>query len=168
LLRLGVHGIKPAMTGSRKILLVIAALAALACVLPDTRDQFCWWWAQSHNHSDTYLRYLSEWPKGRHMVEARAFYQERLRAEAKRAQILQAYTMASMASPVDAATEEAYNRERAMRRDNFFWRQATNANTIASCQNYLVQFPLGSHADEARQKIQALSQSAAPTNTRPQ
>jgi hypothetical protein len=166
--RLGLLGIKPAMTGSRKLLLAIAALGALAYALPVTRDQFCWWWAQSHNHSNTYLHYLSEWPKGRHMVEARAFYQERLRVEAKRAQILQAYTMASMATPVDAQTEEAYNRDRAMRRDDFFWKKATNANTIASCQNYLEQFPLGRHADEARQKIQALSQSAAQTNPPPQ
>jgi hypothetical protein len=54
------------MTRSRKVLLVIIALAVLADFLPVTREEFSWWWAQSHNHSADYLRYLSDWPAGRH------------------------------------------------------------------------------------------------------
>jgi hypothetical protein len=155
---------KPAMTGSRKVLLVLAALAVTAYFLPVTRDELAWWWAQSHDHSDNYFRYLSDWPQGRHVVEARVCCHQRQWAESKRAEILQAATMATMASPPNSDTEAAYRRERATRRDNFFWKQATNLDTLASYHDYLNQFPAGRHAGAARQKIQSLGQPAAGTS----
>jgi hypothetical protein len=152
------------MNGSRKVLLVIAALAMTAYFLPATRDQFCWCWTQSCNHSDSYLQYLSDWPNGRHAVQAGVLYEQRLRAESKKAEILKAYQMVSMSSPANAESEAAYRRQRDMRRDNFFWKQATTVNTPASYRNYLEQYPQGSHAGEARLKIKALGAPAAGTN----
>lgn len=156
------------MTGSRKVLLVIAALGVTAYVLPVTRDEFSWWWAESHNHSNYYFHYLDNWPKGRHVVEARLFCLERQRAEATRADIRKVTTMYSMASPADAGTEAAYRRERAARKDNFSWKQATNLDTSASYHDYLSQFPKGLHASAARQKIQSLGQPAIENTASPQ
>jgi len=150
------------MSGGRKVLLVIVALVVLARFLPVTRDEFSWWWVQSCNHSDDYLDYLSAWPEGRHATEARLFYQERHWAESKRARIRQAYAMASQAN---AKTEAAYRREQQMRRDDFFWKRASTANTPASYNDYLRQFPQGCHAAEARRKIPAFSHPAAGSNT---
>ncbi len=155
------------MTGSRKVLLVIAALAVTAYFLPITRDEFSWWWATSHNHAANYLRYLSDWPKGRHVVEARLFCLERQRAETTRAGILQAETMSSMASPRNRDEEAAYVRERATRRDNFSWKRATNLDTLSSYHDYLNQFPAGQHAAEARQKLQSQGQPATDTTAPP-
>jgi hypothetical protein len=155
------------MTGSRKVLLVLAALAVTAYSLPVTRDEISWWWAQSHDHSDNYLRYLSNWPAGRHVVEARVCCTQRQWAESKRAEIRQAATMASMASPRSSEEDAAYHRERATREDNFFWKRATNLDTISSYQDYLRQFPTGGHAGEARQKLQSLGQPATETSAPP-
>jgi len=155
------------MTGSRKVLLVIAALGVTAYFLPVTRDEFSWWWAKSHNHSDNYFRYQSDWPKGRHVAEARVFCAERQRAETTRAGILQAETMASMASPRNKDEEAAYLRDRATRRDSFSWKRATNLDTISSYQDYLSQFPAGQHVGEARRKLQSLGQPATDTTAAP-
>ena len=56
------------MTRSRKVLLVMVALALLADFLPVTREELSWWWAESHDHASDYLRYLSDWPKGRNWL----------------------------------------------------------------------------------------------------
>jgi len=149
------------MTGSRKVLLTILALALTAYVLPMTRDELSWWWAQSHNHSNDYFHYLSEWPKGRHVAEARLSCLERQRAEATRAGIRQA-------PMTNFQAETAYRRELALRRDNFSWRRATNLDTLASYNGYLSQFPAGLHVGAARQKIQSLGQSATQNTASPQ
>jgi hypothetical protein len=154
-------GKKRAMTRSRKVLLIIAALAVPAYFLPITRDELAWWWAQSHGHSDSYLSYLSDWPQGRHAVEARLFCEERRRAETKMAQI-------RTATSTNPNTEAANRLEQRTRRDDFFWKRATRDNTIASYHDYLSQYPSGRHAAAARQKIQALGSQASKTNATPQ
>ena len=75
--------------------------------------------------------------------------------------------MASMASPRSSEEDAAYHRERATREDNFFWKRATNLDTISSYQDYLRQFPTGGHAGEARQKLQSLGQPATETSAPP-
>jgi hypothetical protein len=61
-------------------------------------------------------------------------------------------------------TDTAYRLEREKRRDNFLWKKATSENTIASYHDYLRQYPAGSHAGEASQKIHDLGQPPAKTN----
>jgi hypothetical protein len=150
-----------AVTRIRKVLLVIVALAVLANFLPVTREEFAWWWAQSHDHAADYLRYLSNWPAGRHVVAARNLFEQRQRAELKRAQIRQAYLAASN---VQSNTDAAFRRDQRLRRENFFWKKAATANTRESYNDYLREFPQGRYADQARQRIQALPQSATETN----
>lgn len=149
------------MNRSRKLLLVIVALVVLADFLPVTRELFSWWWAQSHDHSADYLHYLSDWPKGRHMVAARILFEERQRTELTRAQIRQAFLAASQ---VKSDTDAAYRREQRLRRDSFFWKQATTSNTIESYNDYLRAFPQGGFSTQARKRIQELSQPAPESN----
>lgn len=143
------------MTRSRKLLLVIIALVVLADFLPATREEFSWWWAESHDHAADYLRYLSKWPAGRHIVAAHRFFEERQRAELTRAQIRQANLAASQTK---TESDTAYRRDLRARRENFFWQQATTANTIEGYNDYLREFPQGKYASQARVKIQSLVQ----------
>src|SRR5208282_5280108 len=83
------------MTRSRMVLLVIIALALLADFLPVTREELSWWLAKSHDHVSDYLAYLSDWPRGRHVAQARNLIPERQWAENKRALIRQAYQQAA-------------------------------------------------------------------------
>jgi hypothetical protein len=150
-----------AMTRSRKVLLVIILLVLLADFLPATREELSWWWAESHDHSANYLHYLSVWPAGRHLAAARILYEERQRTELVRTQIRQANdTTSQTKTEIDAA----YRREQQTRRDRFFWKQASTANTIESYNNYLREFPQGSFSAQARKCIQALSQPATGPN----
>jgi hypothetical protein len=141
------------MSRSRKILLVIIFLALLADFLPATREELSWWWAKAQNHSDNYLDYLSDRPHGRHAFEAKLAYDQRVWAETKRAQIREAYALAYATSSTNAAAASAHRHELAVKRDHFFWKQTTNANTVASYSNYLQQYPQGLHAAEAGQKM---------------
>jgi hypothetical protein len=126
----------------------------LADFLPATREEISWWWAEAHDHSYNYLRYLSDWPRGRHVAEARVLVEERTRAETRRAQIRQANAAAAQ---VKAETETASSHDLQSRRENFFWKQACTANTIESYNDYLREFPQGIYAAQARGKIKALS-----------
>jgi hypothetical protein len=149
------------MTRSRKLLLVIIALALLADFLPVTREELAWWWAQSHDHSVSYSNYLSQWPHGRHMAEAKNLLEERLRAEIKRAEIRRAYAAASQAK---SDTDAAYRHQQQLRKDSFFWKQASTANTIESYNDYLREFPQGGFSAQARKKIQDLTPAPSQTN----
>jgi hypothetical protein len=137
------------------------ALALLADFLPATREEISWWWAESHDHSYNYLRYLSDWPKGRHVAEARVLVEERQRYEAKRAQIRQAYAAVALGK---AESEPASPRELQTRRETFFWNKARQANTVESYNDYLHEFPNGAYAAQARNKIKALGQPAPDSN----
>ena len=150
------------MSRSRKVLLVLIALVVLADFLPVTREQFSWWWTRAQNQSDDYLNYLGAWPEGRHVAKARLAYDQRRWAETKRAQIQQAYMMAAMASHPDAAAAAAKTRERALRQDNFLWKETTTEGTLNSYQDYLQLFPYGTHAAEAQRKIASFGPSTAP------
>ncbi|HUD83377.1 MAG TPA: hypothetical protein VMQ67_07730 [Candidatus Saccharimonadales bacterium] len=154
------------MTRTRAVvLLFIIVIAGVVTLLPASRDELSWWWADSHDHAADFMNYLEVWPKGRHVVEARLKYNQRRWVETEKVMIHQAYQEASHSSPeVDAE----YRREKRLRRDAFFWKAATVANTLESYQDYLQQFPKGQFARQANARIDALghrSQEAPPVNS---
>jgi hypothetical protein len=150
------------MTGSRKVLLVMVVLALLANFLPVTRDELSWWWAESHDHASDYLRYLSDWPKGRHAAEARTMHVQRQWAENKRTLIRQAYQQAASTNSEAAA---AYGKEERERQKEFlFWKGASVSNTVDSYKAYVRHYPNGQYSVQARQLIETLSGAAAPTD----
>lgn len=151
------------MTGSRKVLLAVVALALLADFLPVTRDELSWRRAESHDHAGDYLRYLSERPRGRHVAEAQTLYVQRQWAENKRALIRQAYQEAAATNSEAAA---AYRKEQRGRQKEFlFWKGASVSNTVDSYKAYLRHYPNGQYAAQARQLIKSLSGAASPANT---
>jgi hypothetical protein len=142
------------MTRTRAIvLLFIVVIGTAAALLPMTRDQLSWWWAESHDHAADFMNYLAVWPNGRHAVEARLNYNQRRWIETEKAMIRQAYQEASHSSP---EADAEYRREKRMRRDSFFWKAATSANTLQSYHDYLKQYPKGQFVRQARARIDAL------------
>ncbi len=136
------------------VLLIIVVIGAAVALLPATRDELSWWWADSHNRAADFASYLEAWPKGYHAGEARLKYNQRQWAETEKAMIHQAYQEASHASP---EADAEYRKEKRQRRDAFFWREATNSNTLESYQDYLQQFPRGQFSRQARAHIATLS-----------
>jgi hypothetical protein len=152
------------MTRARLIVLVcLAAVVAAALLIPATRDELAWYWTESQDQAGDYMRYLSEWPKGHHVTEAKMRYEQRQWAATKRALILQAYQQSLRTNSPDA--DPAYRNERRLRREVLFWRQATNANTVTSYEDYLRQYPKGQFVAKAHAQIEALHRSASMTNT---
>jgi hypothetical protein len=152
------------MTRARVILLVcLAAVVAAALLVPVLRDELAWYWAESQDQAGDYMRYLSDWPKGHHANEAKTRYELRQWAATKRALILQAYQQSLRTNSPD--NDPAYRNERRLRREVLFWRQATNANTIISFEDYLRQYPKGQFAAKARAQIAILQREAPPVNT---
>jgi hypothetical protein len=142
------------MTRARAVvLLFIAVIATVAALLPVVRDELSWWWADSHDHAADFMNYLTVWPKGRHAAEARLKHHQRQWVEMEEGMIHQAYQEASHSSPQGDAE---YRREKRLRQDAFFWKEATNSNTLESYQDYLQQFPGGQFARQARAQIYAL------------
>ncbi len=156
------------MTRARAIVLVIiAAVAAVALLLPAARDELAWRWAESQDEAPDYMRYSSEWPKGRHAAEARARYDQRQWAATKRVLIRQAYQQDTR---TNASADAAYGKEKRLRREVFFWKTATNVNTIESYKDYLEQYPRGQFVAQARARIATFNRpgdGAAPATNAP-
>jgi hypothetical protein len=162
----GLVGEAGMMRGRKIVLACLVAVAAVALLVPAGREELAWYWAQSQNRAADYMGYFTDWPKGRHVKEARVLYEQRLWEATKRGLILQAYqqTAHTNASP-DA--DAAYRQERRKRHEVLFWRQATNANTITSYKDYLQQYPRGQFTVQARRQIARLTGAPSMTNAPP-
>jgi hypothetical protein len=145
------------MTRIRTVLLLFVIVVAAATLLPITREEFSWLWADSHDQAADFMRYIEDWPKGRHVAQARLKYDQRRWMETKKAMINQAYQQAAHSTP-DADAE--YRKEKRLRRDSFFWKQAVAANTVNAYRDYLQQFPKGQHERQASNQIAALSRNS--------
>lgn len=149
------------MKRARVIVLVfLAALVTAGLLIPAFREELAWYWAASQDQGVDYMRYLSDWPKGRHVMEAKDRYEQRQWAATKRALILQAYQQSLHTNTADA--DVAYGKERRLRREILFWRQATNANTVTSYQDYLRRYPKGQFVAKARLQLKALTLTNPP------
>jgi hypothetical protein len=137
------------------VLLIIVVMVAMAGLLPAGREQLGWWWAESRDQAADYTSYLETWPKGRHAVQARLSYDQRVWTDTKNAMIREAYNSASHASP---EADAEYRREERLRRENFFWKQVTINNTAEGYKDYLQQYPHGLHVAEAQRQAALLNQ----------
>jgi hypothetical protein len=140
----------------KAVLLGIVVFLALIFALPATRDELDWRWTQSRDQATDYMQYYTDWPKGRHTAEARRCYKERAWSDTKRAMINEAIKKNSAAKPDPAA-----RKERRARLERFFWKQVTNENTVLSYKDYLMRYPAGQFAAEARRQIDDLTRKAA-------
>jgi hypothetical protein len=141
------------------ILLGIIVVLALLFALPATRDELDWRWTQSRDQEADYMQYLTDWPKGRHIAEARLRYEQRTWIDAKKAMINEAIKQNKM----EKSDPEA-QQERRQRLERFFWKQVTNENTVVSYQDYLLRYPNGDFAAEARRQIESGSKPASGGN----
>ena len=141
----------------------VLVFVALVIALPATRDELEWYWTKSRDQVPDYVRYCADWPKGRHIVEARQLFEERTWNDTKRAMINEAIKRHS----ADQSDPEA-RQERKLRLELFFWKEVTNENTILSYKDYLMRYPAGQFAPQAHRKIDDLtrqqSSESAPAN----
>lgn len=133
--------------------LAVVAIVALLFVLPATRDELEWYWAQWRNQATDYMRYYTDWPKGWHAGEAKIRYEQRTWDDTKKALINEALKQISTAKSDPEAIKE-----RRVRKEHFFWKQVSVENTIVSYTDYLQRYPAGEFADQARQRIDSLRQ----------
>jgi hypothetical protein len=130
----------------------VIALLALLFALPVTRAELDWYWTEWQDQTANYLQYATDWPKGRHTIEARLRYEQRAWNDTKRAMINEALKkVAAAKSDPEAA------KERRVRKERFFWKGATVENTVISYQDYLRRYPNGEFADQARRRIDDLT-----------
>jgi hypothetical protein len=141
------------MTRIRAALLLFVIVVAAATILPVTREEFSWLWADSHDSAADFMKYLEDWPQGRHAAEAHQKYDQRRWMDTKKSLISQAYQQAAHSSP---EADAEYRKEKRLRRDSFFWKQAVAANTAEAYRDYLQQFPKGQHERQASNQIAAL------------
>ena len=149
---------------SKKKAAVVCCLLVVAGVafVPATRDELDWYWAESENEAPDYMRYLTDWPNGRHEAEARERYEQRTWKDKNRALIAEAVKK-NNAPKADANAGHL----RHEKLEKFFWGQVTTENTVASYQGYLQRYPNGIFAAQARQRLDDLarqSSSAAPAS----
>lgn len=140
----------------RVVAIVIITLAILTFFLPSARDQFDWSIAQTEDSAAGYFNYMTAWPAGFHIVQARKHYAERVWADTKRAMIADAIKNKKTEKPDPDAAEK-----RKARREQFFWQAVTNENTSASYEGYLSDYPNGRFASEAHRRLDDLSRTAA-------
>ncbi len=141
------------MSCSRKIVLALLALILAATLLPFTRERVDWTWTNAERHSDSYLNYLGRWPDGSHAELARIGLAMSRRHEETKAEEAQAERLYAMAPHNTAKSKAESKLERQSKQDEFFWRRAKGANTVADYNLYLEHFPNGKHAEEARQML---------------
>jgi hypothetical protein len=133
----------------------IIVVLALLFVLPATRDELDWLWAESRDQATDYMQYYTDWPKGLHTSEARHCYDERTWSETKRAMINEAVKKHAARSAAPEPRQELQARQ-----EGFFWKEATKENTVTSYKDYLTRFPAGHFAAEARRQIDDLTRHA--------
>lgn len=143
----------------------ILTAAAVILLVPPAKDELAWRWAQFQDIAPGYQAYLADWPNGRHIIEARSSLAQRRWAATKRSLIAQAYQQAARADAAPGA-DAAYRREKRLRREAFFWKQATNVNTIDAYRDYLHEYPLGQFTAQALSQIKKINP-AAPELTPP-
>jgi hypothetical protein len=136
------------------VLLFLIVIVGAIALLPVVRDELSWWLAESRDHAADFMAYVEIWPNGRHVNEARLMYKQRQWVETEKALIHRAYQEASHVSP-DADAE--YRKEKRLRRESFFWKAATNTDTLQSYQDYVTEFPQGQFTRQARARIATFS-----------
>ena len=134
----------------KTVLLGVIVFVGAVCALPVMRDELDWRWSRVGDQAVDFMRYYTDWPHGRHVVEAHARYDQRVWADTKKAMIRDAYKE-------NAETNDAYRLERRTRNDRFFWSEAAIVNTIESYRDYLARYPNGQFAGEARSRIATMA-----------
>jgi hypothetical protein len=143
----------------KAVFLGVIALLALLFALPATRDELDWFWTESRDQASDYAQYNTDWPKGRHIAEAKLRYEQRTWSDTKQAMIADALKKHSTAQ-----SDPEARKERRARQERFFWKEVTNENTIFMYQDYLQRYPVGEFADQARHRIDELTRQGASGN----
>jgi hypothetical protein len=130
----------------------VVILLALIFTLPAARQELDWRWTESHDQAADYMRYLTDWPSGRHTAEAKARYEQRTWNDTKRAMINEALKKHAEGKP-----DPEVIKEKKVRQERFFWKQAALENTVVSYNDYLQRYPAGEFAVEAHRKIEELN-----------
>jgi outer membrane protein assembly factor BamD (BamD/ComL family) len=135
----------------KKILLVVASIALLLIVLisiPALRAEIHWQWAERKDELTAYQSYVEARPRGRHIAEARARYDEFSWQAA-----LADGTVKGFQQYAGTHSEGAYLAEAGRLIDNIRWEEAYRTDTISSYLDYLKLQPKGLYADEALSRI---------------
>ena len=114
-------------------------------------DEEKWVETQSHLSSDSLNAYLSAFPLGKHIKECNDLLTDLPWLETKRKNTIDAYNKYMQQNP-GKHVAEAQTAILSIKDDNK-WENACAANTSSEYRNYLISFPNGKHAKDAKSRI---------------
>lgn len=135
---------------------IIVASLALA-VIPGSRDEIHWRWADYKGETSSYESYVKTWPAGRHAGESKVLYDNHAWADAQAANTVQGFERYVQLHEDGRHVAEARDGIESLR-----WQEAATANTIKAFQNYTTLHPEGPHMREAEAKLASLRTDDAP------
>ena len=135
---------------------IIVASLALA-VIPGSRDEIHWRWADYKGETSSYESYVKTWPAGRHAGEAKVLYDNHAWADAQAAKTVQGFERYVQLHEDGKHVAEAKDGIESLR-----WQETATANTIKAFQNYTTLHPEGPHMREAEAKLASLRTDDAP------
>ena len=139
---------------------IIVASLALA-VIPGSRDEIHWRWADYKGETSSYESYVKTWPAGRHAGEAKVLYDNHAWADAQAANTVQGFERYVQLHEDGRHVAEARDGI-----ESLHWQEAATANTVQGFERYVQLHEDGRHVAEARDGIESLRwQEAATANT---
>lgn len=136
----------------KKIALVVTtsvlAIVVILTAFPVIRDEASWKWISRGD----YESYIRNWPKGKHIEEARIRLEDSIWAQSTAAGTPEAYKEYLNRYPIGRFATEAR-----WRLDDATWNAAKNSSTPEALEAYMREFPNGKHIKNAAQLIFAPS-----------
>lgn len=132
-------------------LVVIASIAH-----PGVREEIVWLSTTWGDEASDYQQYLSSYPTGRHVQDARSRHDQRSWEEAIEANTVRAFTRYLEEHPQGANSAEAQGRIEERR-----WETAQATDSVAAYEEYVENHPQGRHGVEASRRLEGLQWEAA-------
>jgi hypothetical protein len=139
---------------------VLVGLTFALAIIPTTRDEIHWQWACYNDVADSYEAYITTWPDGRHVADAKDRIESLRWQEATAANTISGFDQYLQLHSEGKHVADAKDRIESLR-----WQEATATNTVQGFEQYLQLYSQGKHVADAKDRIESLHwQAAISTN----
>jgi hypothetical protein len=120
-------------------------------IVPTTRDEIHWRWAERTDRAESYGSYRAAWPAGRHALDARRRHDQRAWADARASNTVEGFARYLQ---LHADGEHAADARNSI--EQLHWQEALRGRTAHAFEQYLRLHPEGEHVTEARDSLESL------------